>query len=218
MQARPSLVFVNLTCGLDAVRGSFDGFVRIQSTALEQHRWGSVLRDLDYTFLAALAQGADVCVIDASHNPGKWGSRAIWQGLPFINYVIGRRWHGYVPDKLFFRDHNARRYVDGVYEKLPRADLAHIDYFARLNPSADYQLSGFTAYTEHDGQPAYWAELFRAIRPHGTLSQAAARGHWTPPMEAPSDWDGLHSSTTGSTATAGGPSTVGVGAAGRMPD
>ena len=23
-----------------------------------------------------------------------------------------------------------------------------------------------------------------AIRPHGTLSQAAARGHWTPPLEA----------------------------------
>lgn len=86
--------FINLSSGV-AWLATDDGpkdwsFVRIQSTACEQKRWGFIIEDLSYEFLIHAAMG-NVCRIwDTSAR--KKVSRAIYQGLPWVKYAVERVW------------------------------------------------------------------------------------------------------------------------------
>ena len=82
--------YLNLTNGLEYL-DEIDEYklVRIQSTICEQKNWNKLIQDLDYNFLFDLAQGNTVEIYDTSSN--KKISRALYQGVEFIRYVLLRR-------------------------------------------------------------------------------------------------------------------------------
>lgn len=85
-----NIFYLNLTNGL-LFKNKFNNikFIRIQSSLLERKKWDKVLADLDYQFLLDIAKGNNINVIDGSVNSI---SRALWQGIPWIEYVLNRIW------------------------------------------------------------------------------------------------------------------------------
>lgn len=81
------LVFLNLSNGL-GWNGPYHGLVRIQSTWCEQKRWEAIFNEVDYSLLIPAVAGRPVVVIDGSAH--KLVPRALFQGLPWIRYVIDR--------------------------------------------------------------------------------------------------------------------------------
>ena len=85
--------FINLPSGIawfDSTTPPPDyQFIRIQSTACERKRWSSIIEDLDYAFLMAVASGETCIVYDASAR--KAVSRAVYQGLPWFKFYYGDR-------------------------------------------------------------------------------------------------------------------------------
>lgn len=119
-------VYINLTFG--AFSGlKACGVVRIQSTWLEQKRWGEVLEDLDYGFLLDYALGANIYVVDCSKRKM---SRALWQGLPWIRYACTRSWTG-EELKTVVRGHVVTEYFHTMYSELDNRPLAKLRYLRR---------------------------------------------------------------------------------------
>lgn len=142
--------YINLTNGLEflSLCPGDTGYIRIQSTACEQKRWDFILQDLDTDLLFELARGTKCVVYDA----GKRGeSRALWQGLPWIRYVLARVWMDR-EDKAFCRGHNVTKYFAECYEKLDRRTLAKLKYFRRFVNVKDIKLSGVFMTTTNDGK------------------------------------------------------------------
>jgi hypothetical protein len=147
--------YINLTSGIDfyeddVIRGDYN-FVRIQSTALEQKRWDFIIQDLDYKFLLELAIGVPVRVLDCSAR--KEQSRAIYQGLPFIAYILNRHWFNIDYEKVFVKAHNVRKYFENVYDKMSGKTLKKLDFFKKfehLNKEQRVILSGVTVPTTLD--------------------------------------------------------------------
>lgn len=153
-------VYLNLTNGIEFLEISyslgFNCFIRIQSTACEQKRWDFILQELDYNFLMNLALGKDVLVIDFSAK--KEQTRAIYQGLEFIKYVLNKYWLNkeYTP---CVRGFNCKEYFEGVYNKLDKRTLKKLDYFKKFLNTSDIKLEGLCFKTEHDGDYKYYSNL-----------------------------------------------------------
>lgn len=150
-------VFYNLTNGIeDAARmltqreASSFNFVRIQSTWCEQHRWGDILADLDYKFVACCRILGIAVVVDRSQR--KEYPRAIYQGLPWIEYAMNRYWYGSEhPVKVKGQD--ATRYFCEQYGSLPKEALAKLRYFRRFTGAGKVGLLGasWDERTKYDG-------------------------------------------------------------------
>jgi hypothetical protein len=112
MDSRPQH-FINLFGGLEwlqfhePVRNNIH-FVRIQSTACEQKRWDFIIRDLDHTLLVYLSQGYPCTIYDMSRK--NLESRALYQGLTFIRFVIEYYWFGCKPPRLNVRGQDSTEY------------------------------------------------------------------------------------------------------------
>ena len=91
-------LFVNLTTGLELFPRLCEewaasvGFCHIRSTHLERSAYENLVRDLDCELLFLLACGVHCVVLDAGSARGDGVSRAIWQGLDFIRYLLSSRW------------------------------------------------------------------------------------------------------------------------------
>jgi len=88
--------FINLTTGLDWIKrlgNCFYGFSRFQSTLLEQGLYEQFLNEVDNNILMLLALGKHVNIWDmtSSKRKGK-NSRACWQGISWLDYVLNRIW------------------------------------------------------------------------------------------------------------------------------
>ena len=129
--------YVNLSSGigwityLDTSKADYK-FIRIQSTACEQKRWWELINDLDYNFLVDIAQGEHVVVCDfSSHHEV---SRACWQGLEWIKYVLNRYWlmKNYTPT---CRNHNCTKYFKEMYEQksdIKEATLKRLGFVLKI--------------------------------------------------------------------------------------
>ena len=122
--------FYNLTNGLEF--GAFlnpYSFIRIQSTACEQRRWDFILQDLDNDFLFNLAIGTECVVYDLSEK--KEETRALYQGLEWIKFVLNRRWFGknYIP---IVKGSKCFDYFTWCYEQLDKRTKIKIDYFNKF--------------------------------------------------------------------------------------
>ena len=157
--------FVNLTNGIEildspAVRNlntQFD-FIRIQSTACEQKRWDFLLQDLDYNFLLWLAQGKRCIVYDYSSK--KAVTRACYQGIEFIKFVLNKRWlnKDYIP---IVRSNNVFKYFDEVYRKLEDRTFKKLDYFKKFLNTEKIHLSFECKRTTYDGNYEWYSEKLR---------------------------------------------------------
>lgn len=134
-----SIYYLNLTNGIEFVN-KFDNakLIRIQSSALESSCFDKVIYELDYQFLMDLAQGHIITVVDASSKHEK--SRSIWQGLPWIEYVLNRRWFNINPQKVKIyrkiKSNNVKIHFEHEYKKLSKLTKLKLDYVKNfLNPN-----------------------------------------------------------------------------------
>lgn len=118
------IYFVNLFHGMSHPKaGLARGCVRIQSTLCEQSRWSQIIEDLDYNFLYCIARGLNVVLLDCSSR--KQVSRACFQGIPLINFVLHDRWRGQRLDKVLVREHNVAGYFSSI--ELSKRAKAKVD-------------------------------------------------------------------------------------------
>lgn len=129
-------IFLNLTNGIEIYQYNACGYrykdyryCRIASTDLEQHNFNRVISDLDYNFLFALATGQKTLIVDYSSK--KEISRALFQGVPFIEFVLNKEWFDKTK-KTFVRNMNVTKYFDEEYKKLTDESLRKIRYFKKL--------------------------------------------------------------------------------------
>lgn len=124
--------FINLSSGLawlnTPIFPTDYRLVRIPSTACEQKRWSFIIEDLSYDFLIHAAMGDTCRVWDTSAR--KQVSRAIYQGLPWIQYAAERRWFDKSGPALVKR-HNAQEYFDQCYRQLSDRAKGKLDYAAK---------------------------------------------------------------------------------------
>lgn len=156
--------YLNLTNGIEALeKQGFqdDGFIRIQSTACEQGRWDFILQELDYNFLMDIALGNTVMVIDFGAN--KETSRALYQGVVFIEYVLNRRWLNIITNPVV-RGHDCSNYFDECYRKLEKRTLKKLDYFKKFLRTDEIKILKVGASTDKDGNYEYYKDLLWRVK------------------------------------------------------
>ena len=119
-QYQAMIIYLNLTNGLQALPnfiGEVVRFIRFQSTLLEQGFLEKFLLEVDYDFLLNLAIGNQCVVYDfTSRWKDRRPSRAIWQGLPWIDYALNRCWF----DREIECDKRMDRHFKTVYNGLDK--------------------------------------------------------------------------------------------------
>jgi hypothetical protein len=124
--------FINLTNGLlaiDLYKLEDYRYIRIQSTWCEQKRWEDILWTLSDDFLMAAAKG-DICyVFDFSEH--RKCTRAVWQGLEWIKFVLNKRWYG-TNYTLVGRAKCSGKYFQEQYDKLSKGVKNRIDYYQKF--------------------------------------------------------------------------------------
>lgn len=169
--------FLNLTNGLE-VAGliKHDGYVRIQSTHLEQKLWSRVIEDLDYSFLLPVVSGAQVRVVDTSHRPDGV-SRAIYQGLPWIRFALQTevlQLGNPEATRVFVKGMNCSCYFSHQVRRLSPAAKQKLRYLRKFVPRTagvmvtghDIRLEGMSAHTERDGDYAYFVNHYHSALMH----------------------------------------------------
>lgn len=159
--------YINLSSGIDCLFDARHGgketalalsyykeevrFIRIQSTMCEQKLWDRVIMDLDYDFLLHLAMGHDVCIFDCSAK--KEESRAIYQGLEFIKYVLNRVWFDR-EYKTDVRGNDCNHYFDEVFRTQIQDTSAHLKlkFFRKFLMTDELKLASYCQPTKLDGK------------------------------------------------------------------
>lgn len=153
------VTYLNLTNGLEALQGMKlrdVKFVRIQSTKCEQKDWSFIIEDLDYQFLFDLALGRKVVVIDFSVKKEK--TRAIYQGLPWIIYVLNRRWFDREITS-FVKQNNVTKYFRSIYHILPERTKKKLDYVKKFLSTDKIYLYGACEKTKLDSKYEVYKDI-----------------------------------------------------------
>lgn len=157
-------IVINLTNGLEIFNTykNIDNlsYCRISSTDLEQHNFNRVISDLDYNFLFALATGQKVLIIDNSSK--KDISRALFQGVPFIEAVLNKEWFDKT-EKTFVRNMNVTKYFEEEYNKLTDESLRKIRYFKKLVTCTSLQIYVYCGKSILDGKYNEFKKLLERL-------------------------------------------------------
>jgi len=114
------------------------------------------VRDLDCTLLFHLACGVHCVVLDAGSAREDGVSRAVWQGLAFVRYVLSRRWLGAPP--AAHADASAPQFARHA-RALSEISTRKLDYFKKFVCTPAIRLSAVAAASLHDGDDAHYAML-----------------------------------------------------------
>jgi hypothetical protein len=158
---RKVCIYLNLSNGIEYLENAryYDSFIRIQSTALEQKRWDFVIQELDYNFLIDCVTGKSIIVVDFSAKRNI--SRALWQGVPFIEYVLNKYVLGVEDAQCFFKKHNATKYIDEVISKFEKRTLKKLDYLKKFATTERVVIDFIGDRTEHDGDYGYYKDILK---------------------------------------------------------
>ena len=135
--------FLNLFGGLEWLPYEFGEhpdvhYTRIQSTACEQKRWDFIIRDLDHTLLFFLSQGYPCIIYDVSSK--KTESRAIYQGLVFVKFVLGFYWLHEEPAKISVRGQDCTAYFYSQLHALSREAESKIKTYRKFLRTEELRL------------------------------------------------------------------------------
>lgn len=154
-------LFLNIDNGIEwipAMRETGDeySFVRIQSTACEQKRFWFILEDLDYSFLMAAATG-ECCVFDGSSR--KPISRALYQGVEWINYALNRHWLARIT-KPIVKGNDCSFYFNSLWNaKESERAKKKLSYMQKFVTVEKVRISGRCITTEHDGDYPFFRDI-----------------------------------------------------------
>lgn len=157
--------YVNLTNGIEWLDELGDDvrFCRIQSTALEQKRFGFVISDLDNEFILHWVQGRELHVYDASAK--KKMTRALNQGTAWIQYVFLRYFFGldWIPEKVWVNKSNVRRFFDRTYrDNFPSIDRK-LKYFKKFLCNMPGRIACHCRRTQLDGKYERYCDMLYQI-------------------------------------------------------
>ena len=162
--------YVNLTNGIEAIPHIDKSYryIRIQSTACEQHLWDNIIQDLDYDFLMNLAIGNECIVYDYGAN--KPISRALYQGLLFVEYVLYKHWLKVDHIPLLKRGYNSEginceRFFSKAYFGLEKRTLKKLDYFKAFIPNDmnKIKICVISRATSHDGDKSFYFNILQEV-------------------------------------------------------
>lgn len=161
--------YVNLTNGMEALPVLKDGyrFIRIQSTLCEQKLWNQLIQELDYDFLFNIAIGREVVIYD--YGAKKPISRALYQGVEFIKYVLNKRWLGieYESDvSRTYKEHirkDCNSYFESCYKSLDRKTKRKLDYFKPYVMTNAISIETVSSATVHDGDKEFYRAILRSV-------------------------------------------------------
>lgn len=167
------MLFLNLTNGIEALTNKkantlyFPYLVRIQSTWCEQKLWKEIIMDLDYTFLMACRIVNNIVVIDYSAQ--KDVSRALYQGLAWIQYVLNRYWYNIDEEQVLVRGHNCKDYFKEQYEillydKSAKLMWKKLKYFKKFDGTGKVLLFSVSDRTTHDGDYKYYNDILKRLK------------------------------------------------------
>lgn len=108
-------------------------FIRIQSCTCERKMWSKLIQEIDYDYLMNYILGNEIHVYDFS--PKKTVSRALYQGVPTITYLLNKHIHG-VDTETWINCHNVTGYIEYVYNEMKREDglaIRKLDYIKKMN-------------------------------------------------------------------------------------
>lgn len=125
-----ALIYLNLTNGIEYLK-QFNNvrYIRIQSTACEQKRWEYILSQISDDFLLNLAIGKMIIVFDTSAR--KEVSRALYQGLEFIKWVIYKEWFD-IDYKADVKGYNCQQYFEEQYRTIDKTIKKKYKYFRKF--------------------------------------------------------------------------------------
>lgn len=165
--------YINLTNGIEAITQynlKDYSFIRIQSTACEQHLWNKIILDLDNDFLMNVALGNECIIYDYGAN--KPVPRAIYQGVEFIKFALIKAWFCITPNRVYISkgiktrngSMDVSKYFDSAYNLLSKEALKKIKYFRTfINPvlyeTQSLNIGCVTSSTIHDGNKTYYTYL-----------------------------------------------------------
>lgn len=124
--------YANLSNGVFCecfARETVDAFTRIQSTALEQKLWSSVVHGAGPDLLMHLAMGVRCVVHDVSERERR--TRAVHQGLPWLRGVCQLAWGEPLSTVRSRSGMNVTRYVERTWSELDSSTRSHLKYFGR---------------------------------------------------------------------------------------
>jgi hypothetical protein len=157
-------VYHNLSTGLEFINNSNReiNIIRIQSTLLEQSHYDNIIKELDYKFLLDLAVGNEVLIIDGSVSIV---SRAIWQGVPWITYVLRRMWLKEFPQDITVKNYNMTKYFSERFKELSKDSKNKIRYTRKYLNTTKINLITQPLLCELDGKDkgVYKANLIKAL-------------------------------------------------------
>lgn len=161
--------YLNLTNGLDFV-GEVKNYklVRIQSTICEAKNYDKLIKDLDYNFLFDLAQGYTVRIYDTSSK--KRMTRALYQGLAFIEYVLRKRWFNEEP-RAKVKQFDVTTYFEQEYRKLSIDAKHKIDYAKKFLNTSSIHIETYCRKTYHDGDYEYFRKVLAGEKPKNCEGQ-----------------------------------------------
>lgn len=157
-------LYVNLTNGIEYLKthpgfpGEEISFLRIQSTKCEGKHWIDILNELDNDFLMNLAIGNACVVIDYSNKRER--SRAIYQGLEWIKYVLYRIWFNkkYIP---IVKDKNVSYYFGECYKIIDRKTKIRLKYFKKFLMTTHLSIGSISSKTKKDGDIKYYKKIIK---------------------------------------------------------
>lgn len=153
--------FINMTNGIEVLTELLSHdvqFIRIQSTACEQKRWNFILQDLDNNFLLCLALGFECVIYDFSSK--KEISRALYQGISWIEFVLNRVWFGREITP-FVKKCNVKKYFQEIYSKLEKRTFQKIYYFKKFLLTDEIKINLISRKTKNDSNYTYYRDILK---------------------------------------------------------
>lgn len=171
--------FLNLTNGIeyldknDILENEIIHFMRIRSTTIERKDFLFLLSDLDHNFLLHLALGSEVIFVDYGTN--RKNSKTIYTAIPFIEYVLNRRWLGNETkpyrltrgsdDKVFDQDEYFKHLYDNLFNfdqnKEKNKLKVKIDYFKRFLNTSRIEIKTISSSTINDGNYSLYSNIIK---------------------------------------------------------
>jgi len=151
--------YINLTNGIEFIpqmNGIDFHFVRIQSSLCEQKRWDTIIQELDSDFLMYLALGYECIVYDMGNN--KNVSRALYQGLPFINFCISKSWFGLVLTS-YVKGVDMTEYFNQMHKMIDPRTRTKIDYFKKFVNTDRTHLRFVSVSTNKDADMEFYRNI-----------------------------------------------------------
>lgn len=172
----PYCVYINESNGIQALpiltkMNIPARFCYIKSSHLERKAIADVIGDLPNEMLLSAALGERILVVD--YGARKDRSRAVYQGVPLVKYVLDRFWLDRIPERVWIYPRSnvhptvqdAHHTFNEWYERLGRRNekkLAYTKEIAReclLGSSDGVHIEGLSAATTHDGDKLYYMRL-----------------------------------------------------------